>query len=104
MTRRDLAKLAAAAPLLQASTQAAETTYTGALGGFESKVDTSEFDPVVFAKKLYDKAPLQLTFKAKDKKAAEAWQKKLHAKIAELLGGFPNERTPLNPQTLEGRE
>jgi dienelactone hydrolase len=103
MTRRDLAKLAAAAPLLQAHAQA-ETSYTGALGGFEDKVDTSEFDPIVFAKKLYEKAPLQLTFKAKDKKSAEAWQKKLHAKVTELLGGFPTERTPLNPQTLEVRE
>jgi dienelactone hydrolase len=103
MTRRDLAKLAAAAPLLQTHAQA-DTSYTGALGGFENKVDTSEFDPIVFAKKLYDRAPLQLTFKAKDKKSAEAWQKKLHAKVTELLGGFPTELRPLNPQTLEVRE
>src|SRR5271165_5420799 len=103
MTRRDLAKLAATAPLLQRRAQG-ETSYTGALGGFENKVDTSEFDPIVFAKNLYEKAPLQLTFKAKDKKAAEAWQKKLHAKVTELLGGFPTERVPLNPQTLEVRE
>jgi dienelactone hydrolase len=103
MTRRDLAKLAAAAPLLQAQGKAA-TSYIGPLGGFESKVDMAEFDPIVFAKKLYDKAPLQLTFKAKDKKAAEAWQKKLHAKVLELIGGFPMERVPLNPQTLEVRE
>jgi dienelactone hydrolase len=103
MTRRDLGKLAAAAPLLQNRAQA-ETSYTGALGGFENKVDTSEFDPIVFAKKLYEKAPLQLTFKAKDKKAAEAWQKKLHTKVTELLGGFPTERMPLNPLTLEVRE
>src|SRR5271167_2750907 len=102
MTRRDLAKLAAAAPLLEAQGKAA-TTYTGPLGGFESKVDMPEFDPIVFAKKLYDKAPLQLTFKAKDKKSAEAWQKKLHAKVLELIGGFPTERIPLNPQTLEVR-
>ena len=103
MTRRDLAKLAAAGPLLQARSQAAPS-YTGALGGFEDKVDTSEFDPIVFAKKLYEKAPLQLTFQAKDKKSAEAWQKKLNAKVRDLLGGFPAERTPLNPQTLEVRE
>jgi dienelactone hydrolase len=103
MTRRDLAKLAAAAPLLQNGAQA-ETSYTGALGGFENKVDTSEFDPIVFAKKLYEKAPLQLAFNARDKKAAEAWQKKLHTKVTELLGGFPTERIPLNPLTLEVRE
>jgi dienelactone hydrolase len=57
-----------------------------------------------FAAKLYEKAPLQLTFKARDKKAAEAWQKKLYAKVTELLGGFPAERTPLKPEILEVRE
>jgi dienelactone hydrolase len=103
MTRRELAKLAAAGALAQAASSAA-TTYTGALDGFENKVDPSEFDPMVFAKKLYETAPLRLTFKAKDKKAAEDWQKKLYAKVTELLGGFPAQRTPLKPQTLEVRE
>jgi dienelactone hydrolase len=103
MTRRELAKLAAAGALAQAASSAA-TTYTGALDGFENKVDPSEFDPMVFAKKLYETAPLRLTFKAKDKKAAEDWQKKLFAKVTELLGGFPAQRTPLKPQTLEVRE
>jgi len=103
MTRRDLAKLAAVAPLMKA--RAAETaSYTGPLTGFESKVNPSQFDPMNFAKKLYEQAPLKLTFKAKDKKAAEAWQKKLYAKITELLGGFPTVRTPLNTQILEVRE
>jgi dienelactone hydrolase len=103
MTRRELAKLAAAAGLAQSAGKAA-TTYTGALGGFEDKVDPSEFDPIVFAKKLYESAPLRLTFQAKDRKAAEAWQKKLRAKVLELLGGFPSERTPLKTLTLEVRE
>jgi dienelactone hydrolase len=103
MTRRELAKLAAAGALAQSAAKAAPT-YTGALDGFESKVDLSEFDPIVFAKKLYETAPLQLTFKAQDKKSAEAWQKKLHAKVVELLGGFPTQRTPLKPQVLEVRE
>jgi dienelactone hydrolase len=104
MTRRDLAKLAAAAPLLQAQGKAAEASYTGPLGGFENKVNMAEFNPMNYARSLYEKAPLQLTFKARDKQAAEAWQKKLHAKIVELLGGFPTERTPLQPQVLEVRE
>ena len=103
MTRRDLAKLAAAAPLLQKQAKAA-TAYTGPLTGFEDTVNPSEFNPIEFAMKLYEKAPLQLTFKGKDKKAAEAWQKKLHAKVSELLGGFPYERAPLKPRTLEVRE
>jgi dienelactone hydrolase len=102
MTRRDLAKLAAMGTIAQTAKPAA--TYTGALDGFEDKVNLSEFDPIVFAKKLYETAPLQLTFKAQNKKQAEAWQKKLHAKVLELLGGFPAQRTPLKPQILEVRE
>jgi dienelactone hydrolase len=95
--------LAAAGALAQSAARA-EGSYTGALGGFEDKVDLTEFNPMAFAAGLYRKAPLQLTFQAKNKKAAEVWQKQLHAKVTELLGGFPAERTPLAPRTLEVRE
>ena len=101
MTRRQLGKLAAAGAAFQAK---AASTYTGPLDGFEDKVKMAEFDPIVYTKQLYASAPLQLTFKAKDRKQAEAWQKKLHAKVVELLGGFPDTRVPLRPQTLEMRE
>ena len=101
MTRRQLGKLAAAGVALQAK---GATTYTGPLDGYEDKLRMTEFDPVLFTKQLYASAPLQLTFKAQTRKQAEAWQKKLHAKITELLGGFPEVRTPLRPQTLEVRE
>jgi dienelactone hydrolase len=47
--------------------------------------------------------PRQLRFRAENRKAAEAWQKKLRAKVVELLGGFPAARTPLAPQALEVR-
>jgi dienelactone hydrolase len=104
MTRRDLARIAAAGALAQVAAKPADSAYTGALDGSKDKVDLAEFDPIVFAKKLYESAPLQLTFRAKDKKQAEIWQKKLHAKVQELLGGFPAERTALRPQTLEVRE
>ena len=56
---------------------------------FEDKVDLKNFDPVLFSQPLYESAPLRLTFRARDRKQAEAWQKKLHAKLVELLGGFP---------------
>ena len=101
MTRRQLAKLAAAGAAFQAK---AASTYTGPLDGFESQVKMTEFDPVLFTKRLYATAPLQLTFKAQNRKQAEAWQKKLHAKLTELLGGFPDTRVPLNARTLEVRE
>ena len=101
MTRRQLAKLAATGAAFQAKGGAA---YTGPLDGLEDKVKLSELDPVVFTKQLYANAPLQLTFKPGTRKDAEAWQRKLHAKVVELLGGFPATRGALQPRTLEVRE
>src|SRR5258708_32318252 len=105
MTRRQLGKLAAGAALLQKSRAAgAEGHYTGALDGLEGKVNAVEFDPVVFSRQLYESAPLKMTFRAQNRKQGEAWQKQLRVKLAELVGGFPTERCPLNSQTLEVRE
>src|SRR5262249_38618924 len=84
--------------------QSPAAKYTGALDGFESKVDAKNFDPVAFTYRLYDAAPLRLTFNAKTRKQAEQWQSKLRPKVAELLGGFPEKRSPLEAQTLEVRE
>ena len=47
---------------------------------------------------------MRLTFRAETKKQAEAWQKKLHAKLIELLGPFPPSSPSLHAQTLEVRE
>ncbi len=99
MTRRHLAQLAVGQAVLPA-----QTNYTGALDGCEGKVDPAAFDPVGYTMRLYDAAPLRLTFRAQDRKQAEAWRHQLVAKIAELLGGFPAERAALQPQTLEVRE
>ena len=68
---------------------AAEIHYTGALDGLESRIATDAFDPVLFSRKLYESAPLKLTFRAQNRKQTEAWQKQLRAKVTELLGGFP---------------
>ncbi len=78
--------------------------YTGALDGAEEKVDAKAFDPVLFSQKLYESAPLRLTFRAQTKKQAEAWQKKLHAKLVELIGPLPKSSPSLRAQTLELRE
>src|SRR5712691_12727880 len=103
MTRRELARLAAAAALRpQARVRAA--TYTGALDGAEAKLDLKNFDPVLFSRRLYESAPLRLTFSAQNRKQAEAWQKKLRAKLLELLGPLPVSSPSLNAQTLEVRE
>ena len=40
-------------------------TYTGPLDGFEGKVDGSAFNPTLTMCKLYESAPLRMTFNAK---------------------------------------
>jgi dienelactone hydrolase len=109
MTRRQLATLAAGAAALRTQAKAAQvaakpSTYTGALDGFESQVAPAAFDPVDYTRKLYESAPLQLAFRAGNRRDAEAWQKKLRAKVVELIGGFPSQRAPLAPKTLETRD
>lgn len=103
MTRRDLGKLAASTALFQARA-AAPAKYTGALDGFDSKVNLKDFDPVAFTDQLYASAPLRMTFSAKTRRQAEQWQTRLRAKLTELVGGFPAQRAPLSPETLEVRE
>lgn len=103
MTRRDLGKLAmAGGTLLQVRAETPQ--YTGALDGFEGKVDLPAFDPVHFTDQLYQAAPLRMTFQAKTRKQAEQWQARLRAKLTELVGGFPEKRVPLAAETLEVRE
>ncbi|MFN0102689.1 MAG: alpha/beta hydrolase family protein [Bryobacteraceae bacterium] len=96
--------LAAAALSAAAAAPAAETAYTGALDGFESKVSMPAFDPVGWTMERHSRAPLALTYKPGNKRATEAWQKKLRAKVQELVGGFPKDKTPLQPVTLEVRD
>jgi len=114
MTRRELGKLAAAgsAALLPAMSPAAraasddntQNKYAGPLEGFADKVGAAAFDPVLYTRTLYESAPLRLTFRAPNRKQAEAWQKRLRAKIAGLLGGFPLQRNALRSQTFEIRD
>lgn len=105
MTRRQLGKLAAGAALLKKSPAiAAENHYTGALDGLESKIDPTAFDPVLFSRKLYESAPLKMTFRAENRRQAQAWQKQLRAKVTELLGGFPPRHRSLKAQALEIRD
>jgi dienelactone hydrolase len=105
MTRRDLGKLAMASAVAVETAAAADTpAYTGALDGFENKIDPSSFDPVLYTQNLHDAAPLRMTFQATSRPQAEAWQKGLREKITELVGGFPTQRAPLQPQTLEVKE
>ncbi len=82
----------------------AATTYTGPLDGFEDQVKIEDFDPVRYTLGLHDAAPIELAFKPGTRRQTELWQKKLTAKVTELLGGFPKQRTPLDSKTLEVRD
>jgi dienelactone hydrolase len=101
MTRRDLALTAAL--FAQAGGVKAEEghKYTGPLDGLENKVPMAEFDPVAWTLDRHKTAPMKMTFKATTKKQAEVWQKSFRTKVTELIGGFPETRTPLKPQTLD---
>jgi hypothetical protein len=67
-------------------------------------MDMRGLDPVQWALDRHDAASLRLTFRAEDRAAALAWQGELRAKLTELLGGFPEQRGPLNPTVLEVRD
>jgi dienelactone hydrolase len=100
ISRRQLGMAAFGSALAQAQ----PPRYTGALEGVEDKVDSAAFDPVAWTLKRHAEAPLRLTFKARTRPLAEAWQGRLRAKITELIGGFPAARSPLRPVTLEVRQ
>lgn len=105
MSRRELGLAAiAGAALRGAQEENAKAKYKGALEGYEDKVDAKSFDPVAWSRERYESAALQMTFRANSRKQAEAWQRRLRAKLTELLGGLPSERVPLRAQTLEVRE
>jgi hypothetical protein len=108
ISRRDLGRLAAAglpaAHTLSARAQApAPPTYVGPLTSVTDGLDGRIFDPVVYGRDLFAAAPRRLRFQARTRGEAEAWQQALRLRLAELVGGFPTDRTPLRPALLETR-
>ncbi len=106
LTRRELALAGLGAASLAVAASAAETesSYTGALDGFESKVAAKTFDTVDWTRARYTEAPLRMTFQATSQPQAQLWQERLRPKLAELVGGFPEKRGDLKSQTLEVKE
>jgi len=109
LTRRDLGRLAGALVAARALPASAQTgsaapapAYTGPLTAVRG-LDDRRFDPVAFARDLYASAPRRLRFQARTRADADAWQRTLREKLVELLGGFPAERAPLRPSTIETR-
>ena len=106
LTRRQLgiASLGAAALASSAQAEPAPAAYTGPLDGVGEKIDPQAFDTLLYSQARYAEAPLRMTFRADNAKAALRWQKELRAKVTELIGGFPAKKIPLDAQTLEVRE
>jgi dienelactone hydrolase len=87
----------------QTPAPAPASKYIGPLTAVTSGLDDRRFDPVAFARDLYANAPRRLRFQASTRRDAEAWQRQLHEKLTELVGGFPSVRSPLRPQVIETR-
>jgi hypothetical protein len=103
LTRRELG-LAGVSAALAPACVAADSTYTGALDGFEDRVEATAFDTVAWSQSRYKDAPLRMTFRATELEEAERWQAELRTKVTELIGGIPSRETPLQAQTLEVKE
>src|SRR5262245_29859206 len=108
ISRRDLGRLtvgAAAARTFRAAAQqpAAPRRYVGPLNGTEPGVSDRRFDPVMYVRDQYAGAARRLRFQSRTRAEADVWQKSLRAKVVELLGGFPADRSPLRPIVLETR-
>ena len=109
MSRRELARMAAALAMARAlplsaqtptpfdSAQGRPSDYIGPLTGITNGIDDRRFDPVAYTHDRYSAAARRLRFQARTRRQAEEWQKTLRAKLTELIGGFPLERQPLRP-------
>src|SRR5262245_49521022 len=109
LSRRELARMIALLPATRALSPSSPqsttvSTYVGPLTGVTGGIESRRFDPVAYAQDLYAAAPRRLAFKARTRAEAESWQKTLRTKLIELIGGFPENRSPLRPATLEKRE
>jgi len=109
VSRRELGQLAAgiaaagAVPLEAQTSVPTPSGYIGPLTGVSADIATRRFDPVAFTRDLYAAAPRRMRFQAQTRAQGESWQKDLRSKLTELVGGFPVERAPLRPMTLETR-
>jgi len=104
ITRRDLALAAAAGGPAKSKARAQQApAYGGALQKFEGRIRPELFDSLAWTRRRYEEMPRRLGFRARNVREALAWQRRLRAKLTELLGGFPP-RTPLRGEVLERRE
>lgn len=106
ITRRRLAlaALASASITRETAAMANESAYGGPLAKFQGRFEPSEFDSLSFSLDRWKASPRALSFQAKSKAEAIAWQKKLHKRLEACLGGFPASHGDLNPRSFEVKE
>ena len=107
ISRRRLAQIAAGVTAARAARLGAQapagSEYIGPLTGIRTGIEDRRFDPVDYTRALYAAAPRRLRFQSRARDEAARWQKTLRSKLVELVGGFPAERQPLRPVTLDTR-
>jgi dienelactone hydrolase len=107
VSRRELGRLAAGVAAARALPLQAQvpmpSSYIGPLTGIGPRVEDRQFDPVAYTRELFAAAPRRLRFHARTRTDAEAWQQVLRAKVTELVGGFPAERSALRPAVVDTR-
>jgi dienelactone hydrolase len=79
-----------------------QSAYQGAVSDFD--VSGNQLDSLQFCLSSYEQIRPAMSFAAKSEKAARLWQKRARAKLAELLGGFPQKRSPLQVRVLEKKD
>lgn len=89
----------AANPKVSAGNILPDNKYSGPLKGLSPP--GRKFDTLDYSHELFNEIPRKLEFKASGISEAYEWQKTLRSKVTELVGGFPEEKCPLNAQVLE---
>ncbi len=80
----------------------AQSSYQGPLSDFN--VSNRQLDSLQFSLSSYEDSKPSMSFAAKTEKSARLWQKRVRAKLVELLGGFPQRRVALQPSVVEKKE
>lgn len=70
----------------------------------ETKAGVRQLDSLVFSQALYADNLPSLSFHAKGKKSALAWQRECRKTLQTLVGNFPTRRVALNAEILEKKE
>jgi dienelactone hydrolase len=79
-----------------------QSLYQGPLSDYD--VRERQFDTLQFSLAAYEQFKPSMSFAARHAREAKVWQKRVRAKVSELLGGFPSSRAALQATVLEKKE